>query len=81
MLTPRKRLKHPVALAHEALRRVASEARANPAANWRLTAPPAVEAALKGPAAPALRRLETRLGRHIAIVAAAAGSDFDISAI
>lgn len=81
MLTPKQRLKRPVALAHEALRRVASEARANPAANWRLTAPLAVEAALKGPAAAALRNLETRLGRRIAIVAAAAGSDFDIRAI
>ncbi|MFZ2005132.1 MAG: ribonuclease E/G, partial [Stellaceae bacterium] len=48
MLTPGSRQKHPVALAHEALHELAGEARANPAARWRLTVSPAVEAALKG---------------------------------
>ena len=43
------------------------EARANPAANWRLAVVPAVEAALRGPAAAALRALEIRLGRRVAI--------------
>jgi ribonuclease G len=81
MLAPGSRQKHSVALAHEALRRLASEARANPAANWRLTAPLGVAAALKGPAAAALRVLETRLGRRIAIDAVSDGSGFDITAI
>lgn len=78
MLDPASRGKHPVALAHEALRRLAREARANPAANWRLAVPHAVEAALKGPAATALKTLETRLGRRIAIDTAPAGAGFDI---
>ena len=81
MLDPVGRQKKPVALAHEALRRIASEARASPAANWRLSVSAAMEAALKGPAAPALRALETRLGRRIALTPAPAGSGFDISAI
>lgn len=81
MLASGRRQKRPVALAHEALRRIASEARANPAANWRITVSAAVEAALKGPAAPALRALEIRLGRRIAIGAAPIGSGFDITAI
>jgi Ribonuclease G/E len=81
MLEPGTRANQPVALAHEALRRLAREARANPAANWRLTAPHAVEAALRGQAAPALKALETRLGRRIAIDTAPPGAGFDISAI
>ncbi|HTW52951.1 MAG TPA: ribonuclease E/G, partial [Stellaceae bacterium] len=81
MLDPGTRGKQPAALAHEALRRLAREARANPAANWRLTAPHAVEAALRGPAAAALKTLETRLGRRIAIDTVPAGADFDIIAI
>ena len=60
-------------LAFEALRRLAAEARANPAANWRLAAVPAVATALRGPAAAALAALETRLGRRIAIVRLAGG--------
>ena len=43
------------------------EARAQPAANWRLAASPAVAAALHGPAAQGLRALETRLGRRVAL--------------
>ncbi len=81
MLAPGSRNKQPVALAHEALRHLAREARANPAANWRLTVPLAIEAALKGPAAAALRALEARLGRRVALDAAPAGSGFDIAAI
>jgi ribonuclease G len=81
MLMPGHRDKQPIALAHEMLRRLAREARASPAANWRLTTPPDVEAALKGPAAGALRALETRLGRRIAVDTAPPGSAFDISAI
>jgi hypothetical protein len=49
------------------LRLLAREARARPAANWRLLVAPAVEAALRGPAAAALRSLEQRLGRTIAV--------------
>jgi len=57
------------ALAFEALRLLQREARARPAANWRLVVAPAVEMALRGPAAAGLCALETRLGRHIALVA------------
>lgn len=67
MLEPHGARKSSLALAFEALRRVQREARARPAGNWRLVVCPAVEAALRGPAAPALRALETRLGREIAI--------------
>ena len=78
MLDPARRGKQPVALAHEVLRLAAREARANPAMNWRLVVPYAVEAALRGPAAAALKALETRLGRRIAIETAPAGAGFDI---
>ena len=81
MLEPGARAQQPVALAHEVLRRLAREARANPAVSWRLTVPHAVEAVLKGPAAAALKALETRLGRKIAIATAPVGAGFDISAI
>ena len=60
--------KSAVTLAFEALRRLSVEARANPARNWRLAVIPAVEAALRGPAAAAFAALEMRLGRRIAIV-------------
>lgn len=59
--------KNAATLAFEALRVLVREARAHPAANWQLTAAPAVAAALRGPAAAALRSLETRLGRSIVI--------------
>jgi Ribonuclease G/E len=81
MLTPGGPTKQALTLAYEALRRVQREARANPAARWRLTAAPTVEAALRGPAAAALKALETRLGREIAIAAAPGRDGFDIQAI
>ena len=67
MLEPRGVGKNAVALAFEALRALHREARAHPAANWRLAVSPAVAAALHGPAAAALRTLETRLGRKVAL--------------
>ena len=83
MLEPQGIRKSAVALAFEALRALHREARARPAANWRLVAEPAVAAALRGPAAGALRALETRLGRRIAIVLAPDGDaePFDIAAL
>jgi ribonuclease G len=81
LLEPSSTTKHPVALAHEALRLVLREARANPAANWRLTAASEIETALRGPAAAALRALEIRLGRRIAIDAAPGRAGFDIRPI
>lgn len=79
MLEPNRRTRRPVALAHEALRQVLREARARPAAHWRIAASPAVAAALNGPAAAALGALETRLGRRIAIDIATHGEAFDIA--
>jgi ribonuclease G len=71
------RRKRPVTLALEALRAVSREARARPGANWQIRAAPAVAAALSGSARPALEALESRLGRAIAVTAAA-DRDFDI---
>jgi len=79
LLEPNSRAKQPVAVAHEALRRLQREARANPAANWRLIAAPSVAAALRSAAAPALQALETRLGRRIAIEAGPDREGFDIA--
>jgi ribonuclease G len=72
----------PLALAFAALRTLAREARADPAANWRLTVDAAVAMALSGPAAAALRGLEARLGRTILVseAAARAAPPFDIAA-
>lgn len=81
MLTPGTPAKTPVTLAHEALRRLQREARANLAATWRLTAAPAIAAALRGPAAAASRALETRLGRPIEIVTEPGRDGFDIGAV
>ena len=67
MLEPGVPRKSAAALAFEALRAVAREARARPAANWRLVLAPNVEAALRGPAAAGLRALEQRLDRKIAL--------------
>jgi ribonuclease G len=78
LLAPATRAKLPIALAHEALRRLLREARANPAANWRLSLSNKVEATLRGPAAGALKALETRLGRKIMIEVSATVDDFDI---
>jgi ribonuclease G len=81
MLEPGTRAKQPIAVAHEALRRVSREARANPAATWRLCVSHAVEAMLRGPAAGALKALETRLGGPIAIEVAAGRESFDIAPV
>jgi ribonuclease G len=81
MLEPASRAIRPEAMAHEALRRVLREARENPTAHWRLAVPRAVDAALRGPAAAALKALETRLGRRVTLEIAADGAGFDISAI
>lgn len=78
LLEPAARAKQPLALAYEALRRVQREARANPAMSWRISAAPAIAAALRGAAAPALRALEARLGRPIATEAAGLPG-FDVS--
>ena len=67
MLEPRSIGKSSVALAFEMLRLVQREARARPAANWRLVVSPAIEAALRGAALAGLRALESRLGREIVI--------------
>jgi Ribonuclease G/E len=80
MLEPGSRVKRPIVLAHEAIRRVLREARANPAASWRLTASREVAAALRGPAAAALRSLEERLGRRITLTTRSGDSgSFDVS--
>lgn len=70
MLEPGAARKNAAALAFEALRRLAAEARASPAADWAISAAPRVEAVLRGLAGPALRALETRLGRRVAITPA-----------
>jgi len=81
MLVPGSAAKAPLTLAYEALRRLQCEARANPAANWRLTVVAEIEAALRGPAAAALKALETRLARQIAIVTEPGSDGFEIRAI
>ncbi|HVH77746.1 MAG TPA: ribonuclease E/G, partial [Stellaceae bacterium] len=78
MLEGATRRKQPLALAHEALRAVLREARANPAVTWRLIVSAEAAAALHGPAAPALKALETRLGRRIAVETDACREGFDI---
>jgi len=71
-----------IALAHEALFRVQREARARPAASWRLVTSPAIEATLHGSAASGLRALEARLGRRIEILVGPIGErGFDIVAL
>jgi ribonuclease G len=52
---------------HEALRALRREARAEPGCSWRLIVAPDIAAALGGSAANALRLLEERFGRRIAI--------------
>jgi len=70
----------PMSAAFAALRIVQREARARPAANWRLTVSAPVAAALIGPAATAVAALEARLGRRIEIAAAGdAPSPFTIT--
>jgi ribonuclease G len=60
-------VKTAVTVAHEALRALRREARAQPGRSWRLTIAPDVAAAFSGGAAAALRALEDRFGRKIAI--------------
>ena len=60
-------VKTPVTIAHEALRALRREARAQPGRRWHLTVNPGVAAALAGVAAAALRAIEERFGRTIAI--------------
>jgi ribonuclease G len=79
MLDPASRRKQPVALAYEALKRVQREARMMPAATWRLRVAPAVATVLHDTAAAALRILETRLGRRIAIEPIDGLDGFDIA--
>jgi ribonuclease G len=83
MLDPHGAGKSHVTLAFAALRALYREARAQPAANWRLAVTPAVAAALQGPAAAALRALETRLGRRVALAAepTTGAQPFDIAPI
>jgi len=59
-------------LAFAALRAVQREARAEPAAQWRLTVTPSIAAVLRQAAAGALTALEARLGRPVEIAVAAA---------
>jgi ribonuclease G len=54
-------------VAHEALRALRFEDRTQPGRRWRLTVNPDVAAALAGGAASALRAIEERFGRAIAI--------------
>jgi Ribonuclease G/E len=58
-----------VTVAHEALRALRREAQGQPGHAWRLTVAPAVAAALAGEVASAVRALEDRFGRTIAITA------------
>jgi Rne/Rng family ribonuclease len=62
-------VKTAITVAHEALRTLRREARAQPGRSWRLTIAPDVAAAFSGGAAAALRALEDRFGRKIAIEA------------
>ena len=62
-------VKTAVAVAHEALRALRREARAQPGRNWRLIVAPDVAAALAGPAAGAVQEAERRFARKIAIEA------------
>jgi ribonuclease G len=58
-----------ITVAHEALGALRREAGAQPGRRWRLTVAPEVAAALTGVAASAVRTLEERFGREIAIKA------------
>jgi ribonuclease G len=62
-------VKTAVTIAHEALRALRREAGAQPGHAWRLSVAPDVAATLAGDAAGAVRALEQRLGRAIAIAA------------
>ena len=58
-----------VTMAHEVLRALRREARAQPGRKWRLTVSPDVAAVFAGEAATALRTLDERFGRPVSIVA------------
>ena len=60
-------VKTAITVAHEALRALRREARAQPGKSWRLTIAPDVAAAFSSGAAAALHALEDRFGRKIAI--------------
>ena len=62
-------VKMAVAVAHEALRALRREARAQPGRQWRLIVVPEVAAALAGSAAPAMQDAERRFARKIVIEA------------
>ena len=62
-------IKTAATVAHEALRALRHEARTQPGRHWRLTVSPDVAAALAEGVAAALRGLEQRFGREIAIEA------------
>jgi Rne/Rng family ribonuclease len=62
-------VKTAVTVAYEALRALRNEARAQPGRRWCLTVSPDVAAALADGATAALRRLEERFGRAVAIEA------------
>ena len=60
-------VKSALTVAHEALRALRRRARAQPGNGWHLTVAPEVAAALASEAANALRALETRFGRAVAV--------------
>jgi Ribonuclease G/E len=62
-------VKTAVTVAHEALRALRREARAQPGRQWRLVVAPEVAAALSGAAADAMREAEQRFAQKIAIEA------------
>jgi ribonuclease G len=62
-------VKTPITVAHDALRALRREARAQPGRRWRLTVAPDVASAFSGAGSDALRALEKRFGREIKIVA------------
>ena len=62
-------VKTAITVAHEALRALRREERAQPGRAWRLIVAPDVAAALAGEAAGAVRALEQRLGRDVAVAA------------
>ncbi len=62
-------VKTAVTVAHEALRALRREARAQPGHAWRLTVAPDVAAALAGEVVDTVRAVEQRLGRAVAIAA------------
>jgi ribonuclease G len=62
-------VKTAITVAHEALRALRREARAQPGRSWRLTLAPDVAASFSSDVAAALRALEDRFGRKITIEA------------